>query len=179
MIQGSFPQCAEFVWRPNVSPVSLGSLLSSKTSLKTFCPPQACSWSSSPWSPPELMPPAPSLNQLRMGSSPGLSTCRSLQCFPIPPSAAPASSPIPLGGWPPPLWHFCSSFRAHSITKEITYSDHNSWNSLRIYLIRLTRLCKSCKHATIAGKFLDGFFALSSTHQPSNFTSSTRICVKK
>ena len=88
-------------------------------------------------------------------------------------------------GRPPPLWHFCSSFRAHSITKEISYFDHNSWNSLRICLIRLTRLCKSCKHAfwnnaaTIAGKFHDGFFALSSTHQPSNIVSSTRICVKK
>ena len=123
--------------------------------------------------------------QLRMGSSPGLSTCQSLQCFPIPNTAAAASSPIPLGGRPPLLWHFCSSFRAHSITKEINYSDHNSWNSLRICLIRLTRLCKSCKHAfwnnaaTIAGKFHDGFFALSSTHQPSNIVSSTRICVKK
>ena len=141
MIQGSFPQCSEFVWRLNVSPLSLGSLLSSKTSLKTFCPPQACSWSSSPWSqPPELMPPAPSLNQLRMGSSPGLSTCRSLHCFPIPPTAAPASSPIPLGCRPPLLWHFCSSFRAHFITKEIDYFDHNSWQSVEIFLILLTRL---------------------------------------
>ena len=35
---------------------------------------------------------------------------------------------------------FFSSFRAHFITKEIDYFDHNSWQSVEIFLILLTRL---------------------------------------
>ena len=68
VIHGSSPRCLTH----RLSPVSLGSLRSSKTSLKTFWAEdeeRSCSsWLFSSWlpaSPPQLMPPAPSLDHWR------------------------------------------------------------------------------------------------------------------
>ena len=122
--------------------------------------------------------------QLRMGSSPALSTCQSLQCFPIPNTATPASSPIPLGAG----LHTCGTFVA--VLGPISIKrDWLFWprflKFIENFFDTFNPPAKNCKLALLKQRHNNSrqiswwIFALSSTHQPSNFTSSTRICVKK